>query len=90
VAVQFASGQTVDEVIDKYLNARGGKEKLLAIKTIYMEGMGQMMGNDITIKITKEQGKLSRREFEAGGTNGFALITDKEAWNYIPMRSTSP
>ena len=90
VAVQFASGQTVDEVIDKYMKARGGKEKLLGIKTIYMEGMGQMMGNEITVKVTKEQGKLSRRDFEAGGSNGFFLVTEKEAWSYFPMRSPSP
>ena len=27
VAVQFASGQTVDDVIEKYEKARGGKDK---------------------------------------------------------------
>ena len=90
VAVQFASGQTVDEILDKYVKARGGKEKLLGIKSVYMEGMTQMMGNDVTVKITKEQGKLSRREFEMGGTNGYMLITDKEAWSYMPMRSPTP
>lgn len=90
VAVQFASGQTVDEVIEKYEKARGGKDKLLAIKSIYMEGSREMMGNEVAVKITKEQGKLSRTEFEMGGTNGFMLVTEKEAWSFIPMRSPSP
>ncbi len=90
IIVQFASGQTVDEVIEKYEAARGGKEKLAAVKSIYMEGSREMMGNEVTVKVTKEQGKLSRTEFEMGGTNGFMLITDKEAWNYMPMRSPAP
>lgn len=90
VSVQFAAAQTVDEVIDKYIAARGGKEKLMAIKSIYMEGSREMMGNEVAIKVIKVQGKLSRTEFEMGATNGFNLITDKEAWNYFPMRSQEP
>ena len=90
VSVQFASAQTVDEIIDKYMAARGGKEKLLSIKTIYLEGSREMMGNEVAVKVTKEQGRLSRTEFEMGGTNGFMLVTDKEAWSFIPMRSPTP
>ena len=90
VAVQFASGQTVDDVIEKYEKALGGRNKLLAIKSIYMEGSREMMGNEVAVKITKEQGKLSRTEFEMGGTNGFMLVTEKEAWSFIPMRSPAP
>jgi len=90
ISVQFASGQTVDEVIDKYIAARGGKEKLNGIKTIYMEGSREMMGNEISVKITKEQGKLSRTDFEMGSTSGFNLVSDKGAWNYFPMRMQEP
>lgn len=90
VSVQFASGQTVDQIIDKYMAARGGREKLISITSIYMEGSREMMGNEVAVKVTKEQGKLSRTEFEMGGTNGFMLITQKEAWNFFPMRSPTP
>jgi hypothetical protein len=90
VSVQFASAQTVDEVIDKYMAARGGKEKLAAIRSIYMEGSREMMGNEVTVRVTKEQGKLSRTDFEMGSTNGFNLVTEKGAWNYFPMRMDAP
>lgn len=90
VSVQFVNAQTVDDVIDKYLTARGGKEKLAALKSIYMEGSREMMGNEVTVKITKEQGKLSRTEFEMAGTTGYMLITDKEGWSLFPMRSPTP
>jgi hypothetical protein len=90
VVVQFAQAQTVEELTDKYAEARGGKDKLLAVKTIYMEGAGQMMGNEITVKMIKEQGKLSRSEFETGAGNGFRIITEKEGWSMFSMRSTTP
>ena len=90
VSVQFAGGQTVDEVIDKYVAARGGKDKLNSIKSIYMEGSREMMGAEVTVKITKEQDKLSRTEFEMAGSTGYILVTDKEAWSLIPMRSPAP
>ncbi|MEP6674257.1 MAG: hypothetical protein ABJA78_03855 [Ferruginibacter sp.] len=90
VISQFAQAQTVDEVITKYENARGGKDKLNAVKSIYMEGSRQMMGNEITVRITKEQNKLSRTEFDMGSGTGYFLLTDKGGWSLIPMRSPDP
>jgi hypothetical protein len=90
VAAQFASGQTVDEIIEKYEKALGGKDKLASIKSIYMEGSREMMGGEVTVKIIKEQGKLSRTEFEMMGAVGFSLVTQKEAWNFFPGRMEAP
>lgn len=89
VFVQFVKGQTADEVINKYLDARGGKDKLLSIKTLYMEGSRQMMGNEVAVKITKVQDKLSRTDFEMMGTSGYTIVTPTEGWSFIPMRSES-
>jgi hypothetical protein len=86
----FVKAQTIETIIDNYEKARGGKEKLLAIQSITMEGSREMMGNEVAVKVTKVQGKLSRNEFEMGGTNGFMLLTDKEGWNYFPMRQQEP
>jgi hypothetical protein len=82
--------QSVDEIIDTYVKTRGGKEKLLAVQTIIMQGSREMMGNEVAVTVTKVQGKLSRNEFEMGGTNGFMLLTEKEGWNYFPMRQQQP
>jgi hypothetical protein len=84
VSVQFGTAKTVDEVIDKYMAARGGKEKLNSIKSIYMEGSRETMGNKVKILITKEQDKLSRTQFEKDGGVGFDLITKTAAWKYSP------
>lgn len=89
VFMQFAQGQTVDEVINKYVDARGGKEKLNAIKSLYMEGSRAMMGNEVPVKITIVQGKLFRTEFEFGGNTGYTIVTPTQGWSFVPMRSQS-
>ena len=41
VFAQFANAQSVDEIINQYIIARGGKEKLDSIQSIYFEGPGK-------------------------------------------------
>lgn len=87
VYMQFIRAQTVDEIINRHAEARGGKAKLKAITSVYMEGIRQMMGSEVAIKVTKVQGKLYRNDFEFGGNNGYTIVTPKEGWSFIPMRS---
>jgi hypothetical protein len=82
--IGFNSGlraQTADEVINKYIDAMGGKDKLNSIKTLYMEGVTVMQnGNEIDAKIYREQNKLSRREISFGMGSTVSIVTDKEGW----------
>ena len=41
----------------------------------------------LTVKIIKEQGRLSRTEIKANDENSFVLITDKGAWTFFPANS---
>ena len=84
VLVQFAQGQTADDVINKYINARGGIDKIKAIQSIYMEGARQMMGNEIPVKVTIVNGKLFRTDFEFSGSNYYSIITPTAGWNLTP------
>ena len=84
VLVQFAQGQTADEVINKYIDARGGKEKLLAIRSVYMEGARQMMSNEIPVKVTIVNGRLFRTDYEFSGTNYYTIVTPTAGWNLSP------
>lgn len=90
VMVQFAQGQTADEIIDKHINARGGKAAITSIRSIVMEGMKQVMGTDVEFTITKVQDKLARTDFVFGGNAGYTIITQNAGWQFIPMRSTAP
>lgn len=64
VAVQFARGKTVDEIIEKNIQARGGFDKPDEIKSIYMEGIITMMGNTNFVKIYQVQNDLSPLGFD--------------------------
>jgi hypothetical protein len=90
VFAQFANAQSVEEVINQYIIARGGKERLNSIKSVYFEGTRQMMGNEVQVKVTKVDGKLNRVDFDFGGNSGYTIITPEKGWTYIPMRSDKP
>jgi outer membrane lipoprotein-sorting protein len=84
-----AQAQTADEVISKYVDAMGGKEKLNSINTLHMEGVAVMQnGNELTTTIDRVNGKLSRRESQFGAMGSFTmLITDKGGWVSSPRSS---
>lgn len=51
--------QTADEVINKYIETIGGKEKLDAIKSIKMEMVANYQGTEIPIEVSNEKnGKM--------------------------------
>ena len=87
VILQYAQGQSVDDIINKYIDGRGGKDKLNAIKSVYMEGSREMMGSEVAVKVTIVEGKLFRNDFEFGGNKGYMIVTPTEGWSLIPMRS---
>ncbi|MGL6267487.1 MAG: hypothetical protein ACRC2O_06155, partial [Chitinophagaceae bacterium] len=76
--------QTVDEVIAKHTEAMGGKEKLAALKSVYMETVAVMNGNEATAKLWKVNNQLMRREFNFGMGTVTMVLTDKEGWSSNP------
>jgi hypothetical protein len=84
VLAQFAQAQTVDEVIDKYATTIGGKEKLASIKSVYMQGVSEMNGNEITNTTYKVQDKLFRNEINFGMGTLITLITPEKGWRSNP------
>ncbi len=90
VFFQFTTAQSVDDIINQYVTARGGLDKLNSIQSIYFEGTRQMMGSEVQVKVTKVEGKLFRTDFEFGGNSGYTIVTPEKGWSYIPMRSDKP
>jgi outer membrane lipoprotein-sorting protein len=77
--------QTVDEIVAKHTEAMGGKEKLAALKSVYMETVAVMQnGNEATSKVWKVQNQLMRREFNFGMGTVTVVMTDKEGWSSNP------
>lgn len=85
VFAQFAQGQTVDEVINKHIDALGGRENLNKIQNVVMNGSLSYQGIDVAMTFTKVQSKLNRQDIDANGMHGFDMLSDKDGWSYMPF-----
>ena len=90
VFMQFIQAHSVEEIIDEHVEARGGRNKINSINSLYMKGIREMMGNRVPIRIIKVQGKLFRNDFEFMGTSGYTIVTPSAGWSFVSMRSGKP
>jgi hypothetical protein len=92
VLVQFTQAQTVDDVIGNYINAIGGKEKLLALKTIKMDGSLNVQGFDVGVTTTVAHGVGMRTDISVPGMGeGYQIMTPTKGWSYMPFQGqTAP
>lgn len=83
--------QTADEIINKHLDAIGGKSKLSGIHSVIMENTMQVMGSDAPSKTTIVNAKGYRVESEMGGQTMVQALSEKGGWMINPlMGSGSP
>ena len=80
VFAQFAQAQTIDDVLDKYMAALGGKDKLLNLASVYMEGVSVRQGNEINHKVYKVQDKLYRTDVDFGMGKFIIITTPDKGW----------
>lgn len=79
--------QTADEVIDKYVAALGGKEKLATLKTVKMTGNLNVQGTDVGIVITAANGVGVRTDISVPGMGeGFQIMNAKKGWSFMPFQ----
>jgi hypothetical protein len=92
VSVQFSKAQSVDEIIDKHIAALGGKEKLMLLNTLKMEGSMNMQGMDINVTTTIKQNVGSRVDISVPGMGeGYQILNTTKGWNFMPFQGqTSP
>ena len=86
VNVQSIKAQTVDEIIGKYETALGGKEKLLAIKSVKMVGNLNVQGMDVGVTTTALNGVGSRNDISVPGMGeGFQVVNATKGWDFMPF-----
>ena len=86
-----AFSQTVDEVIAKANEARGGLEKMKAVQSVRMKGrmtMGPGLATAITIE--RKRPRNTRMEFTRQGTTGVQASDGQQAWGISPMGNQKP
>lgn len=89
VIAQFAQAQTADDVVNKYLTAMGGKEKLNTLKTVKLEGNLSVMGNDVAIVMTKKHLVGMRMDISVMGTENYQVVTPTKGIVFMPVQGMS-
>jgi len=77
--------QTADEVVNKYIDALGGKAVLSSVKTLYVEASVEVMGTELSSIISVVSGKGYKNESDFNGTKITQVVTDKGGWSFNPM-----
>ena len=86
----YGMSQTVDEVINKHVEAMGGKDKLASLKSVYMESVSVMQnGNEMTSKTYRVDKQLFRRDIDGGMFKFTTIVTDREGWASDPRNGGS-
>ncbi len=78
--------QTLDEVIAKHIEAIGGKDKLLSLKTVIMEAHFSMQGTEVPVKMTQVHNKGQRIDITVNGMANYIIQTPTEGWMYMPIQ----
>jgi hypothetical protein len=84
-----ARAQTADDIIGKYADAIGGKDKLSQIKSVYTEATVSAMGSDNPASITLLVGKGYLSQAEFNGSKIIQCYTDKGGWTINPFAGSS-
>jgi len=72
MSLVLVKAQTADEIVNKWMTAMGGREKLASIKSAYMENELTIMNNPASGKTYLLAGKGYKNETDFGGQ----IITD--------------
>lgn len=77
--------QTADEIINKYIDAIGGKENWKKISTIKMEGNIEVQGLKIPFTMQAVNGKGVRTDGEFQGNFFIDIVTPTKGWSQNAM-----
>jgi outer membrane lipoprotein-sorting protein len=80
-----AFGQTADELLEKNINAQGGKDKLKAIQSMRMTGKMKMGPMEAPITIVKVRPSEMRVDFTIQGMTGTSAYDGTTGWNLMPF-----
>src|SRR6185503_6652161 len=83
--VAATKAQTVDDIINKHIDAVGGKDKLSQIKSLYVENSLEVMGNATSSVESLVEGKGFKSESDFNGMKIVNCYTDKGGWSLNPF-----
>jgi hypothetical protein len=76
---------SADEVVNKFVDAVGGKDAIGKVKTMSVEGTMQVMGSEAPTTTIVVDGVGEKQESEFNGAKIISCFTDKGGWMVNPM-----
>lgn len=84
-----SQAQTLDEIINKHIEAIGGAENWKKIKSMKSQAIMKAQGAEIKLTIYQIHKKAMRVDIDVMGMQGYQILTDKEGWNFSPWGGQS-
>jgi hypothetical protein len=78
--------QSVDDIIAKHIEVRGGIEKIRAMQSLVADANMEVQGQEVLLKFYRVQDKLFKVEISVMGTVGYQMTLPTESWTYMPIQ----
>jgi hypothetical protein len=85
-----APAQTVDDVVRRYLEARGGIVKLRSVQSLRLTGTMELPGVKTPFVLELERPGRMRTEFTVEGRKGVRAWDGRAAWEQLPLPGELP
>lgn len=81
-----AFAQTQEEIINKHIEAIGGRDAWAKLNSLRMEASMKMQGAEIKITFLQLHNKAMRQNINVMGMDGYQIMTKKEGWTFMPFQ----
>lgn len=86
VGFSFAQDLTADQIVNKYIEAIGGKAAWSKVNSVVMKGTIKMQGAELAVTSTIVDKKGMKQEFVINGMTGYQIVTADSGWNFSPFQ----
>ena len=90
LGAKVAPAQTVDDVVRRYLEARGGAAKLRAVESLRFTGTMEMPDVSGAFVLELARPNRMRTEFVVQGQTGVRAFDGQHAWSRLPLPGEPP
>ena len=73
---------TIEDILNHYLEARGGPDRLQLIDSLQMDGVKKMAGHEILFRITKVKSKLFHALYQVGDQYSGVIVRPGRGWKF--------
>jgi hypothetical protein len=87
---KVVSAQTVDDVVHRYLRARGGLARLRSVTALRMTGTLELGGRSVPFVIELKRPDKMRTEFTVEGLKGVRAYDGRVGWAQAPLPGEPP